>query len=260
MEGTQMPSGLDGRVVLITGGGSGIGRATALRVAREGAKVMIGDYVPEGALKTVAMVKEAGGTADCIAADVSVPRQVEAMVGKTVAIFGRLDCAFNNAGIAGAGAGGHTANYAEEAFDQVIAINLKGVWLCMKYEIPQMLNVGGGAIVNTASAAGLVGLPGACAYVAAKHGVVGLTRTAALEYAQKNIRVNCVCPGYIRTPMLERGLDAGRFSVEQINAQEPVGRMGTAEEIAEAVLWLMSDAASFVTGHPLSIDGAYVAR
>ena len=255
-----MPSGLDGRVVLITGGGSGIGRATALRVAREGAKVMIADYVPEGALKTVAMVKEAGGTADCIAADVSVPGQVEAMVSKTVATFGRLDCAFNNAGIAGAGAGGHTANYAEEAFDQVIAINLKGVWLCMKYEIPQMLNVGGGAIVNTASAAGLVGLPGACAYVAAKHGVVGLTRTAALEYAQKNIRVNCVCPGYIRTPMLERGLDAGRLSVEQINAMEPVGRMGTPEEIAESVLWLMSDAASFVTGHPLSIDGAYVAR
>jgi NAD(P)-dependent dehydrogenase (short-subunit alcohol dehydrogenase family) len=253
-----MSSGLDGKVVLITSGGSGIGRATALRVARKGAKVMIADYVPEGALKTVAMVREAGGTADCIAADVSVPGQVEAMVSKTVATFGRLDCAFNNAGIAGAGA--HTDNYAEEAFDQVIAINLKGVWLCMRCEIPQMLKVGGGAIVNTASAAGLVGLPGACAYVAAKRGVVGLTRTAALEYAQKHIRVNCVCPGFIRTPMVERGLDAGRISVEQINAMEPVGRMGTPEEIAESVLWLMSDAASFVTGHPLSIDGAYVAR
>jgi NAD(P)-dependent dehydrogenase (short-subunit alcohol dehydrogenase family) len=130
----------------------------------------------------------------------------------------------------------------------------------MKYEIPQMLKVGGGAIVNTASAAGLVGLPGACAYVAAKHGVVGLTRTAALEYAQKNIRVNCVCPGFIRTPMLERGLDAGRLSEEQINAWEPVGRMGTPEEIAESVLWLMSDAASFVTGHAMSIDGGYVSR
>jgi NAD(P)-dependent dehydrogenase (short-subunit alcohol dehydrogenase family) len=260
MEEANMSSRLDGKVVLITGGGSGIGRATALRVAREGAKVMIADYVPDGALKTVAMVKEAGGTADCMAADVSVPGQVEAMVSKTVASFGRLDCAFNNAGIAGAGAGAHTANYAEEAFDQVIAINLKGVWLCMKCEIPHMLKVGAGAIVNTASAAGLIGLPGACAYVAAKHGVVGLTRTAALEYALKKIRVNCVCPGYIRTPMLERGLDAGVLSVEQINAMEPVGRMGTPEEIAESVLWLMSDEASFVTGHPLSIDGGYVAR
>jgi NAD(P)-dependent dehydrogenase (short-subunit alcohol dehydrogenase family) len=255
-----MPGQLDGKVVLITGGGSGIGRATALRVAREAAKVMIADYVSEGALKTVAMIKEAGGIADCIAADVSVPGQVEAMVSKTVATFGRIDCAFNNAGIAGPGGGARTANYPEEGFDQVIAINLKGVWLCMKCEIPQMLKVGGGAIVNTASAAGLIGLPGACAYVAAKHGVVGLTRTAALEYAQKNIRVNCVCPGFIRTPMLERGLDAGRLSVEQINAMEPVGRMGTPEEIAESVLWLMSDAASFVTGHPLSIDGGYVAR
>jgi NAD(P)-dependent dehydrogenase (short-subunit alcohol dehydrogenase family) len=255
-----MPGRLDGKVVLVTGGGSGIGRATALRVAREGAKVMIADYVPEGALKTVAMIREASGTGDCVAADVSLPAQVEAMVAKTVATFGRLDCAFNNAGIAGGGAGADTANYPEEAFDQVIAINLKAVWLCMKWEIPQMLKVSGGAIVNTASAAGLVGLPGACAYVAAKHGVVGLTRTAALEYAQKNIRVNCVCPGFIRTPMLERGLDTGRLSVEQINAWEPVGRMGTPEEIAESVLWLMSDAASFVTGHPMSVDGGYVAR
>jgi NAD(P)-dependent dehydrogenase (short-subunit alcohol dehydrogenase family) len=255
-----MPGRLDGKVVLVTGGGSGIGRATAIRVAREGARVMIADYVPEGALKTVAMIREAGGTGDCVAADVSLSEQVEAMVAKTIATFGRLDCAFNNAGIAGASAGADTANYPEEAFDQVIAINLKAVWLCMKCEIPQMLKVGGGAIVNTASAAGLVGLPGACAYVAAKHGVVGLTRTAALEYAQKNIRVNCICPGFIRTPMLERGLDTGRLSVEQINTWEPVGRMGTPEEIAESVLWLMSDAASFVTGHPMSIDGGYVAR
>lgn len=253
-----MPGRLDGKVVLITGGASGIGRATALRVARDGAKVMIGDYVPEGALKTVAMIKEAGGTADCIATDVSVPAQVEAMVARAVAAFGRLDCAFNNAGIAGAW--NDTANYPEENFDRVIAINLKAVWLCMKYEIRQMLKEGGGAIVNTASAAGLIGLPGACAYVAAKHGVVGLTRTAALEYAQKNIRVNCVCPGFIQTPMVERSLDAGQLSMDQINAWEPMGRIGAPEEIAESVLWLMSDAASFVTGHPMSIDGGYIAR
>jgi NAD(P)-dependent dehydrogenase (short-subunit alcohol dehydrogenase family) len=204
------------------------------------------------------LIRETDGSADCIAADVSLPGQVEAMVAKTIAAFGRLDCAFNNAGIAGALGGLDTPP--EEAFDQVIAINLKAVWLCMKCEIPQILKVGGGAIVNTASAAGLVGLPGAWAYVAAKHRVVGLTRTAALEYAQKNIRVNCVCPGFIRTPMLERDLDAGRLSEEQINASEPVGRMGTPEEIAESVLWLMSDAASFVTGHAMSIDGGYVAR
>jgi len=253
-----MPSQLGGKIVLITGGASGIGRATALRVARAGAKVMIADYAPEGALKTVAMIKEAGGTADCVATDVSVPGQVEAMVARTIATFGRLDCAFNNAGIAGSW--GDTASCPEENFDRVIAINLKAVWLCMKYEIPQMLKGGDGTIVNTASAAGLIGLPGACAYVAAKHGVVGLTRTAALEYAQKNIRVNCVCPGFIRTPMVERSLDAGQLSIDQINAWEPMGRIGAAEEIAEAVLWLMSDAASFVTGHPMSIDGGYVAR
>ena len=237
-----MPGQLDGKIVLITGGASGIGRATALRVARAGAKVMIADYAPEGALKTVAMIKEAGGTADCVATDVSVPGQVEAMVAKTVATFDRLDCAFNNAGIAGSW--NDTVNCPEENFDRVIAINLKAVWLCVKYEIPQMLKGGGGAIVNTASAAGLIGLPGACAYVAAKHGVVGLTRTAALEYAQKNIRVNCVCPGFIRTPMVERSLDAGQLSIDQINAWEPMGRIGAPEEIAESVLWLMSDAAS----------------
>jgi NAD(P)-dependent dehydrogenase (short-subunit alcohol dehydrogenase family) len=249
---------LQGKVVLVTGGGSGIGRATALRLAQEGAKVMIADYVPEGAERTVKLIKDAGGDANCIAADVSVTRQVEMMVKQTVETYGRIDCAFNNAGIEGAV--GDTISCTEENFDRVVAIDLKAVWLCMKYEIPQMLKQGGGAIVNTASIAGLIGFNGMPAYVAAKHGVVGLTRTAALEFAQKNIRVNCVCPGVIRTPMVERVIDKGGLSETEVIAAEPIGRLGRPEEIAEGVLWLLSDAASFVTGHPLTIDGGWTAR
>src|SRR5216683_3133223 len=250
---------LPGKVILVTGGGSGIGRATALRLAREGAKIMIADYVPDSAVKTVAMIKEAGGTADCFAADVSVTRQVEAMINKTVETYGRLDGAFNNAGIEGE-MGTDTVTASEENFDRTIAINLKGVWLCMKYEITQMLKQGGGAIVNTASVAGLVGVPRMPAYVASKHGVVGLTKTAALEYAKAGIRVNAVCPGVIKTPMLERitGQRAGR--AERIAAAEPVGRMGKPEEIAEAVVWLCSYAASFVTGLPMPVDGGIAAQ
>jgi NAD(P)-dependent dehydrogenase (short-subunit alcohol dehydrogenase family) len=248
---------MDGKVALITGG-SGIGRATALRVAREGVKVMVADYDPAGALKTVAMIKEAGGAADCVEADVSVARQLEMAVTRTVETYHRLDYAFNNAGIEGSIA--QTIDYPEDNFDRVIAINLKAVWLGMKHEIPQMLKNGGGAIVNTASVLGLVGIEGAAAYNAAKHGVVGLTKTAALEFAQKNIRVNCVCPGFIRTAMVERALDKGALSEEMMVALEPMGRLGKPEEIAEGVCWLLSDAASFVTGHSLAIDGGFVAR
>jgi len=247
-----------GKVALITGGGSGIGRATALRVAREGVKVMIADYNPDGALKTVAMIKEAGGSADCIAADVTLTGQVEMMVNKTIEAYGRLDYAFNNSCIEGTFA--DTASYPEDSFDRVIATNLKAVWLCMKYEIPQMLKNGGGAIVNTASVLGLVGIEAAAAYNASKHGVVGLTKTAALEFAQKNIRMNCVCPGFIRTAMVERALDTGVLGEEMMVALEPIGRIGRPEEIAEGVCWLFSDAASFVTGHSLAIDGGFVAR
>jgi NAD(P)-dependent dehydrogenase (short-subunit alcohol dehydrogenase family) len=253
-----MPGLVQGKIALVTGGGSGIGRATALKLAKEGAKVMIADYVPEGGERTVRMIEEAGGEASFVAADVSVTKQVEAMVAKTIASYGRIDCAFNNAGIEGRMA--NTVECTEETWDRTIAINLKGVWLCMKYEIPQMLKQGGGTIVNTASIAGLVGFEGLPAYNASKGGVVQLTRTAALEFATKNIRVNCVCPGVIRTPMVERLLDNRSFTEEQLNAGEPVGRMGKPEEIAEGVLWLLSDASSFVTGHPLVVDGAWVAR
>jgi len=249
---------LEGKVVLVTGGGSGIGRATSILLAKEGAKVMIADYVPEGAERTVKMIKEGGGEASCIAADVSVVRQVEIMVNKTVETYGRLDGAFNNAGIEGKMA--DTAEYPEDVFDRIIAINLKGVWLCMKYEIPQMLKTGGGAIVNTASGAGLVGVAQLSAYNASKHGVVGLTKTAALEFSQKNIRVNCVCPGLINTPMVARMIDSGGMNEQEFLAAEPVGRMGRPEEIGEGVVWLLSNAASFVTGHSMSIDGGFVAQ
>jgi NAD(P)-dependent dehydrogenase (short-subunit alcohol dehydrogenase family) len=249
---------LRGKVALVTGGGSGIGRATALRLANQGARVMIADYVPAGAEQSVKLIKDAGGDASCLGADVSVTSQVEMMVKRTVETYGRLDCAFNNAGIEGAM--GDTVACTEDNFDRVVAIDLKAVWLCMKYEIPQMLQQGGGAIVNTASIAGLVGFNGIPAYVAAKHGVVGLTRTAALEYAQKNIRVNCVCPGVIRTPMVERAIDKGGFTEAEVIAGEPVGRLGKPEEIAEGVLWLLSEASSFVTGHHLTIDGGWIAR
>jgi NAD(P)-dependent dehydrogenase (short-subunit alcohol dehydrogenase family) len=253
-----MAGRLQGKVILVTGGGSGIGRATSLILAREGAKVMIADYVPEGAERTVKMIKEASGEASCVAADVSFPKQVEMIVNQTVATYGRIDGAFNNAGIEGKM--GDTVETTEETFDRIISINLKGVWLCLKYEIPQMLKQGGGTIVNTASGAGLVGVARLCAYNASKHGVVGLTKTAALEYAQRNIRVNCVCPGLINTPMVARMIDSGGMNEQEFVAAEPVGRMGKPEEIGEGVAWLLSDAASFVTGHSMSIDGGFVAQ
>jgi NAD(P)-dependent dehydrogenase (short-subunit alcohol dehydrogenase family) len=253
-----MAGQVQGKIALVTGGGSGIGRATALALAREGAKVMIADYVPEGGDRTVKLIKEKGGEASFVHTDVAVTSQVEAMVRKTVETSGRLDLAFNNAGIEGRMS--DTAEATEENFDRIIAVNLKGVWLCMKYEIPRMLKRGGGAIVNTSSGAGLVGIEGLSAYTASKHGVIGLTKTAALEFAQKNIRVNCVCPRAITTPMAARMIDIGDMSEQGLITAEPVGRMGRPEEIGEGVVWLLSEAASFVTGHPLSVDGGWVAR
>jgi NAD(P)-dependent dehydrogenase (short-subunit alcohol dehydrogenase family) len=249
---------LDGKVALITGAGSGIGRASALAFAREGAKVAVADIVVEGGEETVRMVKEAGGEAFFIKVDVSNAADVEAMVNTVVDTYGRIDCAYNNAGIEGRLAS--TDEYPEDVFDKVIDINLTGVWLCMKYELPHMLKQGSGAIVNTASGAGLIGVAGMSAYVASKHGVVGLTKTAALEYAKSGIRVNAVCPGLIQTPMVERITADQPQLGEALVAAEPVGRTGKPEEIAESVVWMCSDAASFVTGHAMSVDGGYVAQ
>lgn len=244
-----------GKVALVTGGGSGIGRQTCLVFCREGAKVVVSDVTVEGGEETVSLIKQAGGEATFMKADVAQAAEVEALVAKIVETYGRLDCAHNNAGIAGRSA--RVADDTEENWDRIFSINLKGVWLCLKYEIAEMLKQGGGAIVNTASGAGLIGVRRTGAYVASKHGVVGLTKTAALEYAKANIRVNAVCPGPIDTPML-RG--ASERVIDAMAAAQPNGRLGQPQEIAEAVVWLCSDAASFVTGHPMPVDGGYVAQ
>jgi NAD(P)-dependent dehydrogenase (short-subunit alcohol dehydrogenase family) len=249
---------LHGKVALITGAASGIGRATAIAAAREGAKVLVVDAVPAGE-DTVKLIKEAGGEAAFHKCDVTRAAEVEATVAAAVRLFGRLDCAHNNAGIIGKSL--HTAEDTEENFDRIIAVDLKGVWLCMKYEILQMLKQGArGAIVNTASAAGLVGSHGQPAYTAAKHGVIGLTKVAALEYARHDIRVNSVCPGVIDTAMVAEMVTGHPRLRDRLIAVEPIRRMGKPEEIGEAVVWLMSDYASFVTGASLPVDGAMTAQ
>jgi len=249
---------VQGKIVLVTGGGSGIGRAASLALAKEGAKVAVSDVVVAGGEETVRLIKAVGSEATFIKADVAKAAEIEALIKKVVETYGRLDCAVNNAGIEGAMAS--TVDCSEENFDRIIAVNLKGVWLCMKHEIPQMLKQGGGAIVNTASVAGLIGFQGLPAYVASKHGVNGLTKTAALEYAKQGIRVNAVCPGVIQTPMLDRLFTGQPGAGEIIAAMEPVGRLGKPEEIAAAVVWLCSDASSFVTGLPMAVDGGLIAQ
>ncbi len=250
---------LNGKVAVVTGGSSGIGRATALGFAREGARVVIADMNIDGSRETVRMIEEQGGEACFIPCDVSIPADVEAMVNKTVETYGSLDCAFNNAGIEGSSAS--IADCSMEAWNRVIGVNLTGVFICMKYEIEQMLKQGGGAIVNNASILGLVGFGNASAYTAAKHGVLGLTKVGAIEYAAKGIRINSVCPAFIATPMLERaGITAQTEMGATVAALHPVGRMGRAEEIAEVAVWLCTDGASFVHGHAMLADGGYVAR
>ena len=222
--------------------------------------MVVADVNVEGGEETVQLIKEAGGEAILVHADVAKPEDTQAMVAQAVEAFGSLDCAFNNAGIGGGRVRHLTADYLEEDWDRVISINLKGVWLCMKAEIPQMLKQGGGAIVNTASVAGLVAITGTVAYVAAKHGVTGLTKAAALEYAKSGIRVNAVCPGYIHTPLTQGIFDEIEGYEERVAARHPIGRLGEPSEIAAAVIWLSSDAASFVTGHNMPVDGGYVAQ
>src|ERR671916_3184778 len=244
-----------GKVAFVTGAGSGIGRATALAFAREGASVTVADISEQGGRETARLIEAQGGRALAVRCDVTRAADVKAALDKTVETFGRLDFAFNNAGIEPRKPA-PTADYDEDEWDRILDINLRGVFLCMKHEIPLILkHGGGGAIVNTSSGAGVIGIKGSPAYTAAKHGVIGLTRAAALDYAAQNLRVNAVCPGYIDTPMMGRftgGTPEGRAKVI---AEEPVGRMGKPEEIAAAVVWLCSDAAAFVVGHALVIDG-----
>ena len=248
-----------GKVALVTGGASGIGRATALAFAREGAKTVVSDVDVEGGDETVRMIHEFGGDAIFVKADVSLSDDVEALVNRTVETHGQLDCAFNNAGRE-IELSNPDERYAEETFQTVIETNLKGVWLCMKYEIPQMLKQGGGAIVNSSSVAGLVGIPKQPIYVASKHGVSGMTKSTAVEYAHKGIRINAVCPGLIDTPLMERIYASNSGLREEADSWQPIGRPGKPEEIAEAVIWLCSDKASFVVGHMMTVDGGLVVR
>ncbi len=247
----------EGKTVIVTGGGFGIGRAGAIAFAREGAKVAIADIDVKNGEETLRRVKEAGGEAFFMKTDVSSESDIAALVAKTVETYGKLDCAFNNAGIHGVFT--PTTEFTEEEWTRMININLKSVWLCMKYEIKEMLKYGKGAIVNTSSAAGLVAAPSNPAYPASKHGVVGLTKSAAVEWARKGIRVNCVCPGPTRTQMHVDLVKVAPEIVDFMHTKVPMGRIGEPEEIAEAALWLASDKASYVTGHALPVDGGLVA-
>ena len=248
---------LDGKSVFVTGGASGIGQATALAFAERGARVLVADVDVDGAQETIRLVELGGGEANFVSCDVGEAASVEAAVDRCVELYGRIDCAFNNAGILGEMT--LTADCSEENYDRIMRVNLKGIWLSMKYEIPHMLRQGGGVIVNTASNAGMTGTPELGVYSATKGGVVMLTRSAALEYARSNIRINCVCPGLISTPMVAQQAIDYPDAVANFTELEPIGRLGRPEEIAEAVVWLSSDAASFVTGHPMAVDGGILA-
>ncbi|CAA9536312.1 MAG: 3-oxoacyl-[acyl-carrier protein] reductase [uncultured Rubrobacteraceae bacterium] len=246
-----------GKVAFVTGAGGGIGRATALAFAREGASVVVSDISEQNVRETARMIEEAGGRALAVGCDVTRSEDVKAALDQTIETFGRLDVAFNNAGVEQEPKA--AAELTEEEWDRIVAVDLRGVFLCMKYEIPLLLEQGGGAIVNTSSGAGVKGFERQAAYVAAKHGVVGLSKAAALDYAPQNIRINAVCPGIIDTPMMDRfgsGTPEGKEGeLASAAAAQPIGRAGKSEEIAAAVVWLCSDAASFATGHAMVVDG-----
>lgn len=253
-----MSQDFNGKVALVTGGSGGIGRAAAKLFARRGASVVVASRSLEESERTVRLVTEMGGTAHFVRTDVTSELQVAQLVAETVRRFGRLDYAFNNAGAQPVPS--PATEQIEADWDHMLAVNLKGTWLCMKHELRQMLQQGYGAIVNNASISGLVGIATWPAQCASKHGVVGLTRAVALEHAKGGIRINVVCPGAIETDML-KGLTGGNPEFEQaVAAAEPMGRVGRPEEVAEAVVWLCSDAASFVTGHALAVDGGWVAQ
>jgi len=253
-----MTQQFSGKVALVTGGASGLGRASAIALAQEGAKVAVSDVSVSEGETTARMISAAGGQAIFVRADVTNSAEVEALVQETAKTFGRLDLALNNAGIDGVRA--RTADYPEDAWRQVININLTGVFLCLKFELPLMVKQGSGVIINMSSVAGVTGFPGHAAYTASKHGVIGLTKTAAIDYAKAGIRVNAICPAYTRTPMLSRMLEQRPDLEAKLISRVPLRRLGTAEEVAQAVLYLFSDAAAFITGHSLVMDGGIVAE
>jgi NAD(P)-dependent dehydrogenase (short-subunit alcohol dehydrogenase family) len=248
----------DGKVALVTGGSSGIGRATALAFARERAQVVIGDRNTRRGEETVSMIRNAGGTASFRRTDVSVAADIEALVEHAISEYGGLDLAFNNAGIEGDVR--PLVEQTEANYDALMDINVKGVWLSMKYEIPRMLERGGGAIVNCSSVAGVIGFPGIGIYAASKHAVIGLTKTAALEYSAQGIRINAVNPAVIDTEMADRLAAGLNMKKDDLSTLHPIGRIGQVDEVADAVLWLCSGRASFVTGHSLVVDGGFTVR
>lgn len=248
-----MKNGFENKVVLVTGAASGIGRATAIAFAKEGAKVVVADVSIKGCEETVMQIKAVGGEAIAVKCDVTVADEVENLVALTIKTYEGLHFAINNAGVEGVHAG--TIGHTEEMWDKIMNVNLKGVWLCMKYELMEMQKQQSGAIVNVSSAAGLIASAGTIAYTASKHGVIGLTKASALEYAGQNIRINAVCPGFIRTTMLQKLLEENPGVEEQLAAREPIKRIAEPSEVAYSILGLCSDASSFITGVSLQVDG-----